>query len=148
VLVGTEIVRRKVDISSKTVIIRTLMFLTRATAICMVILGLTGSFWLAATVYCLSITLRTTSDPIFRTWINQNTESHVRATVLSMDSQFNSLGQMIGGSTIGAIGTAISLPVALVTTGLARIPVAMLFARLVLQGKRKKEEALEQGIET
>jgi DHA3 family tetracycline resistance protein-like MFS transporter len=146
-LVGTEIVRRKVDISSQAVIVRTLMFLTSATAICMVIFGLAGNFWLAVTVYCLSLTLRTTSDPILRTWINQNIESNVRATVLSMDSQVNSLGQMIGGSTIGAIGTAISLPIALVTTGLARVPVAILFARLVLQGKRKREEAFEQRTE-
>jgi DHA3 family tetracycline resistance protein-like MFS transporter len=142
-LVGTEIVRRKIDISSQSVIVKTLMFLTSATAVCMVIFGLTGKFWMAATVYCLSITLRVTSDPIFRTWINQNIESNVRATILSMDSQLNSLGQIIGGSTIGAIGTTISLPIALVTTGLARVPVAMLFARLVLQGKRKREDVYE-----
>jgi DHA3 family tetracycline resistance protein-like MFS transporter len=142
-LVGIEIVRRKVDISSQAMIVRTLMFLTSATAICMAIFGLTGNFGLAATVYCLSITLRTISDPILRTWINQNTESNVRATVLSMDSQANSLGQMIGGSAIGAIGSAISLPVALVTTGLARVPVALLFARLVIQSRRKQEDELE-----
>jgi DHA3 family tetracycline resistance protein-like MFS transporter len=141
-LVGTEIARRKVDLNSQAAISRTLMFLTGLTAICMVIFGLTGNFWLAATVYCLSITLRVTSDPIFRTWINKNTESHVRATVLSMDSQVNSLGQMIGGSTIGAIGTAVSLPIALVITGLARVPVALLFARLVLQSKKVSEKTL------
>ncbi len=146
-LVGIEVVRRKVDVSSQVAIVRTLMFLTSATAICMVIFGLAGDFWLAAMVYCLSITLRITSDPIFRTWINQNIESSVRATILSMDSQVNSLGQMIGGSAIGVIGSAFSLPIALVTTGLARVPVAMLFARLVLQGRRKREEALERRIE-
>jgi len=146
-LAGTEISRRKVDISRQAGIVRTLMFLTSGTAICMVIFGLTRNFWLAATVYCLSITLRATSDPIFRTWINQNTASNVRATVFSMDSQVNSLGQMIGGSAIGAMGSAISLPAALVTTGLARVPVAMLFARLVLQDKRKREETLERRIE-
>jgi hypothetical protein len=43
---------------------------------------------------------------------------------------------MIGGPTIGGIGTAISLPVALVTSGLARVPVAILFARLVLQQEK------------
>ncbi|UCF61869.1 MAG: MFS transporter [Anaerolineaceae bacterium] len=147
-IVGIEIVRRKVDISGQSGIVRTLMFLTGATAICMVIFGLTRNFWLAGTVYCLSITLRTTSDPIFRTWINQNTSSAVRATILSMDSQVNSLGMIIGGSTIGAIGSAISLPAALVTTGLARIPVTLLFARLVLQGKREQEEILQPRSET
>lgn len=142
-LLGTEVVRRKVDINSQTVNVRTLMFLTFVTAICMVIFGVAGNFWLAVTVYCLSMTFRTICDPIFRTWINQNIESKVRATVMSMDSQAFSLGQMIGGSAIGAIGSAISLPVALVTTGLARIPVTILLARLVLQGKRKREEASE-----
>ena len=146
-LLGTEVVRRKVDINSQTVNVRTLMFLTFVTAICMVIFGVAGNFWLAVTVYCLSMTFRTICDPIFRTWINQNIESKVRATVMSMDSQAFSLGQMIGGSAIGAIGSAISLPVALVTTGLARIPVTILLARLVLQGKRKREEASEQKIE-
>jgi DHA3 family tetracycline resistance protein-like MFS transporter len=137
-MVGTEIARRRVDVESQAAIVRALMFLTGATAICMVVFGLTGIFWLAVSVYCLSITLRMTSDPIFTTWINQNTESNVRATVLSMDSQVNSLGQMIGGSTIGAMGSAISLRAALVTTGLARVPVTMLFARLVLTGRKAK----------
>lgn len=100
-LLGTEVVRRKVDINSQTVNVRTLMFLTFVTAICMVIFGLAGNFWLAVTVYCLSMTFRTICDPIFRTWINQNIESKVRATVMSMDSQAFSLGQMIGGSAIG-----------------------------------------------
>ncbi len=139
-LVGTEIVRRKVDVGSQPGIVRALMFLTGATAVCMVVFGLVGSFWLAAAAYCLSVTFRTSSDPILRTWITTNVESNVRATILSMDSQVNSLGQMIGGSAIGAIGSMISLPVALVTTGLARIPVTMLFARLVLQGKRDRIE--------
>jgi DHA3 family tetracycline resistance protein-like MFS transporter len=139
-LLGTEIARRRVDVERQSAIVRALMFLTGATAVCMVIFGLTGSFWLAVTVYCLSITLRMTSDPILRTWINQNTESQVRATVLSMDSQVNSLGQMIGGPVIGAIGSAVSLRAALVTTGLARIPVTMLFARLVLAGRGGREE--------
>jgi DHA3 family tetracycline resistance protein-like MFS transporter len=144
-LAGTEISRRKVDVSRQAAIVRTLMFLTSGTAICMIVFGLTSNFWLAVTVYCLSITFRRTSDPILRTWITQNTETNVRATVLSMDSQINSVGQVIGGSAIGAIGSAISLPAALVTTGLARIPVAMLFARLVLQSKRQREEALSEG---
>jgi len=134
-LVGTEIVQRKVDLTSQAVVIRTLFFLTCLTAICMIIFGITRNFWLSGMVYCLSITFRIISDPIFRTWINQNIESNVRATVMSMDSQATSLGQIIGGPIIGAIGTTISLSAALITTGLARVPVAILYARLMLRGK-------------
>jgi len=135
-LLGTEYVRRFVDISRQAVVIKTLLFLSSVTAICMIIFGMTRNFWLAGTVYCLSITFRTICDPIFPIWINQNVESNVRATMMSMDSQANSLGQMIGGPIIGAIGTAISLPVALISTGLARLPVAILFAQLALKEKR------------
>lgn len=130
-ILATEIMRRKIDVSNQQVIVRTLMFLTGSTAACMAVFGLTGNFILASMAFCLSHTFRVTSDPIYRTWINLNTESKVRATVLSMDSQINSLGQMIGGPLIGAIGSAVSLPAALVTTGLVRVPVTMLFARLV-----------------
>jgi DHA3 family tetracycline resistance protein-like MFS transporter len=142
-LLGTEYVRRIVDLNKQAIVVKTLLFLTSLTAICMIIFGAAKNFWLVGTVYCLSITFRTISDPIFRIWINQNIESNVRATMMSMDSQANSLGRVIGGPIIGLIGTAISLPVALITTGLARVPVAILYARLVLQGKRKGKEAFE-----
>ncbi len=143
-LVALETVRRKIDLTNQSAITLTLMILTGATAICMIVFGLAKNFWLAAAVYCLSLTFRTASDPTIKTWIIQNTETKVRATVLSMDSQVNALGKIIGGTTIGAIGSAISLPVALITTGLARVPVTLLFARLVLQAKRKRNQAEEQ----
>jgi DHA3 family tetracycline resistance protein-like MFS transporter len=146
-LLGNEVVLQKVDINSQTVIVRTLMFLTFLLTICMVIFGLAGNFWLAATVYCLVWTFYAIIDPMWKIWISQNVESKVRATVMSMDSQAASLGAIIGGPIIGAIGSAISLPVALVTTGLAHLPVTILLARLVLQGKRKGEEASKQRIE-
>jgi DHA3 family tetracycline resistance protein-like MFS transporter len=143
-LLGTEYVRRRVDIDSQAVVIKTMLFLSGATAICMIIFGFAKNFWLAGTVYCLSITLRTINDPVFRIWINQNIESNVRATVMSMDSQATSLGQVIGGPIIGAIGSAISLPVALVSTGLARLPVAILFSRMALLNKKKRNENIEE----
>jgi len=138
-LVGTEYVRRILDLNKQAVVIKTLLFLSSITAICMIVFGITKNFWLAGTVYSISITFRTISDPIFRIWINQNVESNVRATMMSMDSQANSLGQVIGGSIVGAIGTAISLPAALITTGLARLPGAVLFARLGLKERKNQQ---------
>ncbi|MCK4786640.1 MAG: hypothetical protein KAV87_22970 [Desulfobacteraceae bacterium] len=44
---------------------------------------------------------------------------------------------------IGAIGTAISLPAALVSTGLARLPVAILFAQMALKEKKNREGIIE-----
>lgn len=39
-------------------------------------------------------------------WVNQHIESRVRATVLSMTSQLDSFGQIVGGPIVDAIGTA------------------------------------------
>lgn len=141
-LLGTEIARRDVNVHSQPILIRSLLFLTGATAVCMFFFGLTASFWLAAGLYCLILGLRTTIDPIYRTWVNLNTESSVRATVLSIENQSFSLGSMFGGQAVGALGSLVSLPVALATTGLVRLPVAAVFAWL-LHFAQKRPKALE-----
>jgi DHA3 family tetracycline resistance protein-like MFS transporter len=143
-LVGTEIAQRRLDVSRQGAIARILIALTLATALCMLTFGLTRNFWLAAATYCLSITLRTVADPVLRTWINQNVESAVRATVLSMDAQLFSLGEVVGAPAVGAIGTAASLPAALVAAGLARLPVALIFARIGLQRKAGHKNPTEE----
>jgi DHA3 family tetracycline resistance protein-like MFS transporter len=143
-LAGTEIAQRRLDVSRQGAIARILIALTAATALCMLTFGLTRNFWLAASAYCLSITLRTVADPVLRTWINQNVESTVRATVLSMDAQLFSLGEVVGAPAVGAIGTVASLPAALVATGLARLPVALIFARIGLQRKPGHKSPTEE----
>jgi DHA3 family tetracycline resistance protein-like MFS transporter len=143
-LVGTEIVQRKLDVSHQGAIARILIVLTTAAAVCMVVFAVTRSFWLAGSTYCLSVTLRTIADPVLRTWINQNVGSAVRATVLSMDSQLFELGQLVGAPTIGAIGTAVSLPAALVTSGLVRLPIALVFAQIGLQPRGARESPAEE----
>jgi DHA3 family tetracycline resistance protein-like MFS transporter len=139
-LLGTELVRRRAKLTHQSELVKILLVLTGLTAICMMVFGLARNFWLAGVVFCLSLTFRTVCDPLFRIWINQNVESNVRATVLSMESQTFSLGQAVGGPIIGAIGTAISLPAALVTTGLARLPIAVLYQRLISLQKGSEEE--------
>jgi len=142
-LAGTGYVHRKVDISKQREIVRALTFLSSAAALGMVVFGLTRNFWLAVVAYCLSLAFRTVSMPLITTWINQNTDSSVRATVLSMDEQFFSLGETIGGPAVGAVGSLISLPAALVTTGLVRLPVAIIFMRFLFQRKPASESGGE-----
>ncbi|MFZ3591072.1 hypothetical protein ACOI1C_17905 [Bacillus sp. DJP31] len=54
------------------------------------------------------------TGPLYDTWINPNIESRVRATVLSLSSQMNALGQTIGGPVVGAAASRYSL---LITNG-------------------------------
>jgi len=142
-LAGVELINRRVDVSHQRVIVRSLIFMSSITAICMAIFGVTGNFWLAAFTYCLSLALRTISMPLIKTWINQNVNSSVRATVLSMDEQVYSLGETFGGPAVGALGSLVSLPVALVTTGLIRLPVVIIFLQLLF----KKDDEVASSYE-
>lgn len=141
-LVGTELVRRKMNTNDQAVIVRVLIWFTGATALSMVVFGLSGVFWLAALAYLVQSVLRVMSKPILRIWITHNVESHVRATVFSINAQASSLGGIAGGPLLGVVGSTISLPIALISSGLARIPVALLFARLMVTGRKVKQETV------
>jgi DHA3 family tetracycline resistance protein-like MFS transporter len=52
----------------------------------------------------------------------------VRATVFSVSSQVDAIGQISGGPLVGVIGNALSIRAALVTSGLMLSPVLPLYA--------------------
>ena len=74
--------------------------------------------------------LRNTSYPLQTALIVQYIPSKYRATVLSMTTQLDSVGQISGGIPIGYIGTRFSLSLAVSTTTLFLIPVLIIYARL------------------
>jgi hypothetical protein len=82
----------------------------------------------------LKAVLSALSDPLHRTWLIQQTSPKVRATVLSISSQANSLGETAGGPVVGAVGTIFSLRAALVVAGALLAPVVALYARTLRQG--------------
>ena len=76
--------------------------------------ALTGDFTPAVIAYVLALSLWEATHPIFMTWTNQNTESSVRATVFSIRSQADAVGQIGGGPALGSIARARSVRSALV----------------------------------
>jgi len=53
--------------------------------------------------------LRRISDPLYTIWVNQRLDSNTRATVLSLSSQANAIGQIIGGPLVGWVASARSI---------------------------------------
>jgi DHA3 family tetracycline resistance protein-like MFS transporter len=88
------------------------------------------SFWIAFLLLCAVSVARTISDPLYNAWINNHIESNVRATVLSVSSQANAIGQIAGGPAIGYIGTLSSLRIAISLTGMLILPALWLIARI------------------
>jgi MFS transporter, DHA3 family, tetracycline resistance protein len=119
---------------------KSLLFLTVVLSVSVVIFGLAASFAAAAVAYLVARLARRLKEPLYATWLNKNVEdSSVRATVNSIASQADAIGEVAGGPVIGAIGTVASLRAALVFAGLLLVPAIGLFARALRHGGREPE---------
>jgi DHA3 family tetracycline resistance protein-like MFS transporter len=124
-----EVARRRVDTDSHQAIVRALLGLNGLLAASVIFFGLTTNFTLALAAFWLAGTLRAILGPLTMAWVNQHVESKVRATMFSMNSQADAIGQIAGGPVVGAIGTIFSLRAALVMAGLILTPALPLYAR-------------------
>jgi DHA3 family tetracycline resistance protein-like MFS transporter len=94
--------------------------------------ALAGMFALAVTALLALGLASSLAYPVYATWLNQSIDDpSVRATVNSIANQGDAIGQTAGGPAVGAIGKAISLPAALVTSALFLTPALALFGRAV-----------------
>ncbi|KAI7257780.1 hypothetical protein KC345_g10705 [Hortaea werneckii] len=71
------------------------------------------------------------SDPVYTTWLNTKLPSRNRATVLSMVSQADALGQTAGGPVVGYIGSRFSIRASLLAAGFMLLPVITLFGKVM-----------------
>lgn len=71
--------------------------------------------------------LRESTYPLYSGVLNKETLPGSRATVFSIASQANSLGQIAGGPILGMIATYLSLRMGLLGTALMLLPVLLLF---------------------
>ncbi len=129
-IVGTTIARRVVDPSNPRQASSALFAISAIEILGTIGFALAGEFALAVACCWFAGMARSSAGPIYRTWLNQSLDSRSRATVISISSQMDALGQIVGGPAVGAIGTAFSLRAALVTSGLVLSPALWLYARV------------------
>lgn len=79
---------------------------------------------------------RSMSEPLFMGWINNHIDSKVRATVLSVSSQANAIGQIVGGPPVGYIGILTGIRVAISISGAILLPAVWLVVRIRNAGRR------------
>ncbi|WP_432890699.1 MFS transporter [Kribbella sp. CA-245084] len=91
--------------------------------------ALLGNLWLALAAMWLNTVAGTLAYPIESAWLNRHVDSKSRATVISMVSQANAIGQVVGGPPLGALGRS-SLRGALLASGLIWTPIPVLYLRL------------------
>jgi MFS transporter, DHA3 family, tetracycline resistance protein len=94
-----------------------------------VIGGDCGRFLLVLLGLWLAKMFRTVSYPLTEAWINQHTESNVRATVLSIHGQADAFDQIAGSPVVGFIGTLSSVRVAISVSALMLTLLMLVFNR-------------------
>ena len=102
----------------------------------MLIFALTKNFSLMLIAYLATNTFRIINEPIFSAWLNGHIDDNSRATVLSINGQMNSLGQILGGPIIGIIATNISVSIGIACTSLLVTPVLVLYIISMIMDKK------------
>jgi MFS family permease len=98
-----------------------------------------GHLWLAFAMMWVRRVLATISEPVQTAWLSRGLDQTVRATVLSMTGQANSIGQAAGGPVFGVIGTAASLTTALVGSAGLLTPTVALYARFGARERARQD---------
>ncbi|MEW1955342.1 MFS transporter [Terrabacter sp. NPDC080008] len=109
--------------------------------------ALLGNLWLVLVCVWLRGAAMAFSAPIEATWVNRNLEGPTRATVLSLNSQANALGQVAGGPPLGALATWASIPVALLVAAVVQAPSVAAFLRIRSAGAGTEGRVLEASLE-
>ena len=130
---ATEIVKRKLDTADNQKVARALQGIYALISLGLLIFAWSRNFYLAILATWLVDTMRSLTGPLIDTWVNKYIESKVRATMLSMTSQLDALGQMVGGPIVGVIGSLRSISAALTGSALLILPVVPLYGRTIKQ---------------
>ena len=130
-LAATEIARRRVDTDRSASLARVLMWNAGLIVLALAGFGLTRVFWIALVLYWLIGVLRSINGPLYQIWFNRRIDNpQVRATMFSVTSQVDAVGQISGGPVVGAIGN-VSIRAALVASALILSPVLPLYSRAI-----------------
>lgn len=133
-LAAAEIVRRKLDTTDIGGLTRVLFGFSALLTGALLGFALAGDFWLAALLSILIGVVRGLIAPLYDTWINHRLDSRVRATVISMSSQVDAVGQVAGGPGVGWIGDSVSVRAALLASTVILSPVLWLYWRATRPG--------------
>lgn len=142
---AAEVVQRRADLSKTRLLASLLAVNSAGVLVCLVGFALGQWFGLAVALVLTISMLRNVNDPLYTAWVNHRLDPAVRATVISMSSQVDAIGQIAGGPFVGLIARQVSIQAGLLTSAGLLAPVLVLFGlQLVGRGKEKNEINLEK----
>ena len=139
-IAATEFIKRRENMMNNQNVVRLLQGLYGAMVIGLLVFAWTKNFYIALLAVLAVDTLRGTTFPVTTAWLNQYIDSNVRATVLSMISQVDALGQIAGGPIVGVIGVWRSIRAALTGSAVLLTPAVVLFGATRTKMAQTSEE--------
>ena len=124
----TELLNRAVDPQRIRSVVWALVTLEAVLIVAMVLFGSAQLFIVALAAYWTTAWVRQAAHPLTLAWLNRGLDPRSRATVLSLQSQADALGQTAGGPMMGLVATATTVRVAIVAAGLLLLPALPIFA--------------------
>ncbi len=134
-ILGVEIVRRWLTPKHHLAAARILFVIDALFIASLITFSMAQSFPLALAACWSTDLLRAANEPLYTAWMNKKLTSATRATVFSISSQVNAIGQIIGGPIVGFVGSVTSVRAAIATSGILLTPVLLLY----FQSFRQKE---------
>ena len=128
-IVATSVVRRRLRTATSDASVRALLVTALLFAVAMGAYAASTSLVAAVLAYWFVVAVRGVHTPLFTSWVNTGLVSASRATVNSLGSQADALGQVGGGPVLGWIAAARSVRAALGVAALFALPVLPLVRR-------------------
>ncbi len=139
---AVELVTRRLDTTHMPSLARIMALCSAGLVGGLFLFALAGKLWLAAALFLAISVLREVISPLYTTWVNHRLDPNVRATVLSLSSQVDALGQIGGGPALGLLAQRVSIQAGLFGAAALLSPVLALFARLNRTAKSHSEQEI------
>ena len=109
---------------------RMMFAIVAITAIAIAAFGWVPYLWMAVILFLVIYSLGEVSDPLLLAWMNQRLDPDVRATILSMVGQAESVGQVVGDLLVGFLANLFTVPLALLAVSVSLMPALCFIRRL------------------
>jgi len=139
-IIAMRPIEKHLDTSKPQVIGRAMLFVTGAISASLLGFAFSPLLGLTVAAFLLIVIFRRIAVPLYTAWVNQKLDSSTRATVLSISSQVDAIGQIAGGPSVGLIAKLGSVVAALATSGLLLSPALLLVRRANVQSRELDEE--------
>jgi hypothetical protein len=142
IIVAVSRVEKRADTSQTPTLVRGLAWLSAALAGFLLLFALAGNLWLSVSAVIAIGVVRGLIWPLYTAWVNHRLDSSVRATVLSMSGQVDSIGQIASGPLLGVIARNFGIRTGLLGSVLLLVPVLPLLLRQLKNGESTPEMAI------